>query len=128
MSPSIFIQPNRQHFLHPNPSVRVGKQLSDLARTEPWISVIVLVGLLGVDLTLGESKLLLRICLIADIKCTVGFGGGPDALNFLQKFICFAIASSVQTSLSDLTISSLTASAHNPQTHFPWYLSLILSI
>lgn len=95
---------------------KLGKQLSDLVSAGPRICLSIFVGLLGVDLrALGESKLFLRICLMAEIKCTVGFGGGPEVLNFLQKFMCLAIASSVLISLPDLMISSLIASAHSPQ-------------
>lgn len=47
------------------------------------------VGLGGIDLIAreGESKLRFRICLIAVIKCTVGFGGGFNAVNFLHSFM-----------------------------------------
>lgn len=46
----------------------------------------------------------------------------------MQTFMCFVIASSVLISLSVLTISYFIASVHNPQIHFPWYLSRTLSM
>lgn len=108
----------------PNQLVRVEKQLSERVNPAPGIPVSFLIGLLGVDL---DSKLRLRSCLTADIKCTVGSGGGSEDLNFLQKFICLVMASSVLTSLSVLTISSFMTSAHSPHIHLPWYRSLMRS-
>lgn len=104
------------HSACPNQPVRVEKQLSERVNAEPGIRVSFLMGLLGVDL---DSKLRLRSCLMAEIKCTVGSGGGSGDLNFLQKFICLVMASSVLTSLSVLTISSFMASAHSPHIHLP---------
>lgn len=99
---------------------RLGKQLSDLVSPELLLFRSPFNGLLGVDLiALGESKLRLRICLMAAIKCTVGSGGGTEDLNFLQKFMCLFIASSVLSSLSDLMISSFMASPQRPHIHLP---------
>lgn len=105
----------------------VEKQLSDRtnvdrAKTDPSF----LIGLLGLDLTaLGESKLRRRRCFTAEMSFSVGFGGGVQDLNFLQKFMCRITASSVSISRSDLKISSLTASAQSPQIQRPWYISRI---
>lgn len=65
------------------------------------------IGLVGIDLTAleGESKLRFKICRIADIKCTVGFGGGFNAVNFLQRFMCISMASSAVIRLRERRIS-----------------------
>lgn len=118
----LLIMPNYQ------PEIE-GKQLSDRVSVDAQISWPFLKGLLGVDLSaLGESKLRLKSCLIAEIKCTVGFEGGLEDLNFSQKFMCRFRASSVLINLSDRKTSSFTASAQSPQIHLPWFLSRTLSM
>lgn len=98
----------------------LGIQLSD--RVNILLRLTVFVGLQGIDPSdLGESKLFLNSCLIAEIKWTVGSGGGPEDLNLLQKLKWRLKASSALISLSShRTISSLTASAQSPHIHFPW--------
>lgn len=99
---------------------RFGMQLSD--RANIFLRSTLFVGLQGIDLSdLGETKLFLNSCLIAEIKWTVGSGGGPEDLNLLQKLKWRLKASSALISLSShRTISSLTASAQSPHIHFPW--------
>ncbi|MFS7992183.1 hypothetical protein Hanom_Chr12g01079301 [Helianthus anomalus] len=68
------------------------------------------------------------MCLTVAIKLTVGSTGGPDEIDALQNDTWRAIASSILINLLLRTISSLTASPHNPHIHCPRYLSRIRSM
>lgn len=103
---------------------REEKQLSD--RSNGGLRIPTLKGLLGVDRE--ESKFLLKTLPIAKIGCSSLQQLEVDR-KLLQKSTCRFKASSLLIILSpDLVISSLTASSHNPQIHFPSYLSRILDM